>query len=265
MFKSLFVIFVTIFCAGVFSSEQLIKADDGDDGIEAYDGVFPWATYIEILDDNTMEYQFECFGSIIGPSWVFVQARCFTRTIHNTYRLYFGNVNFTQSEISMISRNYYIHPEHNNIYVNNGGLIELPIPLTFTGTISPISLPFNINDEQFIGTNAYFIGRRHMVNPVTEISHTIVRWNTLEIISDEHCDSLNTVRVTTEMCALGTVENPRKTPCESFGHLAVYFNTKYILIGGGGDDYCSDTVRPSYFPRMSVFLEWITNVTNISE
>lgn len=165
MFQLNFVIFVTIFCSGVLPSEQLVKVD-GDDGLEAYNGVFPWATYIEILDDINMEYQFKCFGSIIRPTWVFVQARCFTRTIHNTYRLHFGNVNFTQSEILMISRTYYIHPDHNvvNPFENNVGLIELPMSLKFTGTISPITLPFNINDE-LIGTNSYFIGRRHIINP----------------------------------------------------------------------------------------------------
>lgn len=67
----------------------------------------------------------------------------------------------------MISRKYYKHPDHIviEVFTNNAGLIELPISLKFTGTISPIALPFNINDEQFIGTKAYFIGRRRIINP----------------------------------------------------------------------------------------------------
>lgn len=167
MLKLNFVIFVSIFCSGVFASEQFVKTDDPN-GLEAYNGAFPWATYIEVLHDLTLEYEFECFGSIIGASWVTVHARCFTNTTHNTFKLYFGNVNFTESEISMISRTYYIHPNHTVSTIdfeNNVGLIELPAPLKFSETISPISLPFNINDAQFIETVAYFIGRRHIIDP----------------------------------------------------------------------------------------------------
>lgn len=163
MFILFFVPFVTICCLVVFTSGQTINPDNG---LEAYDGVFPWATYIEVLHDETLNSQSECFGNIIAPSWVFVPARCLS-TGHNTYRLHFGNVNFTKSEIKMISKNHFIHPQFNPnlIRLYNGGLIELPMPLEFTGTISSITLPFNITEEQFIGTNAYFIGRRHMNDP----------------------------------------------------------------------------------------------------
>lgn len=64
---------------------------------------------------------------------------------------------------------------------------------------------------------------------------------------------------------MGTIENARKAPCNSLGHLTVYFNLNYVLIGGGGDDYCHYIVHPNYFPRISVLLEWITNVTGIIE
>lgn len=87
----------------------------------------------------------------------------------------------------------------------------------------------------------------------------------MEIISDEECDLHNAGRVSTEMCALGTAENPTKTPCESLGHLAVYHNSTYYLIGGGGESFCHDVVWPNFFPRISMFLEWITDTTGISE
>lgn len=161
MFKFGFVLLVASVCS--FSSAQTVNPDNG---LEAYDGVFTWATYIEVLDDTTLNYQSECFGNIIAPTWVFVPAICLS-SIHSTYRLHFGNVNFTQAEISMISRQSFIHPEYTPSSVRryNGGLIELPMPLTFSGTINAVKLPFNINDELFIGTKGYFVGRRNMVDP----------------------------------------------------------------------------------------------------
>lgn len=166
MFKFNFVIFVSILCS--FSEKVFVAAQtvNPDNGLEAYNGVFTWATYIEVLDDLTLDYRSECFGNLIGPSWVFVPAICLS-SAHNTYRLHFGDVNFTQAEISMVSRESFIHPEYNPSLIRNynGGLIQLPMPITFTGTIFPVSLPFNINEETLIGTNGYFVGRRNMVDP----------------------------------------------------------------------------------------------------
>lgn len=243
----------------MFTSAQTVNPDNG---LEAYEGVFPWATYIEVLDNLTLNLRSECFGNIIAPDWVFVPAICLTSG-YNTYRLHFGSVNFTNSEITMISTTVYIHTEYIHSRFYNGGLIKLPMSLEFTGTISSIDLPFNLDDEQFIGSIAYFIGRRNMVDSVTGASHTMTRYNTLEIISDEDCDSFG--RVETQMCALGTDENARKAPCNALGHLAVYYNLKYVLIGGGGDDYCHYIIHPNFFPRMSLLLEWITEITGISE
>lgn len=102
------------------------------------------------------------------------------------------------------------------------------------------------------------------------MTHVILRWNYLEIISDEQCDSSNFGRVKHEICALGTEFNRHKAPCNALGHLAVYWNSTYILIGGGGDDMCTSDDSfvpfwPNFFPRMSELLEWITEVTEINQ
>lgn len=180
MFKFCLVIFLSIFCSFFYEQIVLAQTVNPDNGLEAYNGVFTFATYIEVLDDVTLDYQSECFGNLIDQSWVFVPAICLS-SIHNTYRLHFGDVNFTQAEISMVSRQSFIHPEYNpsSIRTYNGGLIQLPTPLTFTGTISPVKLPFNINDEMFIGTKAYFVGRRNIVDPRKYIKIVFLRQNGL--------------------------------------------------------------------------------------
>lgn len=92
----------------------------------------------------------------------------------------------------------------------------------------------------------------------------------MEIISDEHCNTLDPGSFSTQLCALGTEENPTKTPCSALGHLAIYNNSKYILIGGGGNpaggnSICHRTPYPSFFTRVSMLLEWITDTTGVSE
>lgn len=174
MFKLIFVILVTFYCSGVFSSDQLVKVDDPN-GLEAFPGVFPWATYIEVLNDNTLNYRSECVGNIIAPTWVFAPARCLTSTINRTYRLHFGAVNFTHPEISMVSTTSFIHPDFALFNGHNGGLIKLPMALEFSGTIGAITLPFNIDDQQFENTKAYFVGRRRMLNTGKSFISELIR------------------------------------------------------------------------------------------
>lgn len=98
---------------------------------------------------------------------------------------------------------------------------------------------------------------------VSGVAHPIMRWNMLKIISDEVCDSLSSFR-TERMCSLGALTNPRQTPCSSKGYLVLHRNLDYVLVGGSGIDSCIENF-PNFFPRVSQYLNWITNVTGIVE
>lgn len=138
-----------------------------DDGLEVLEGYFPWSSYIQILNDDTMEYVGDCFGALISPSFVFTLAQCSLEQPQFSYRIHFGSVNFTESAISMMSKNFIIYPTYDpwiSVGLDNVGLIELPEPVTFTETIKAISLPWGMVDVNITGMEVYFIGRRHIVN-----------------------------------------------------------------------------------------------------
>lgn len=87
----------------------------------------------------------------------------------------------------------------------------------------------------------------------------------LNVISDQDCDRLsNSGRYNTEMCAVGTTANPTKTPCRSLGFLVLHTNMRFVLISGSGNDDCSATA-PNKFPRATLFLDWITSVTGLTD
>lgn len=153
------------FCVILFSilcSSALSQVTDGDDGYTAFSGYFPWVAYIEVLEDESLTVQSDCLGALISPAWVFATARC-SISSDNTYRLSFGSANTTQSQISMISRNFLSHPDFDvwdSLHLNNAGLIQLPLSITFSDTISAITLPWHLADDNLAGREAYFVGRR---------------------------------------------------------------------------------------------------------
>lgn len=88
-----------------------------------------------------------------------------------------------------------------------------------------------------------------------------MRYNVLETISDEACDELSSSR-NGRLCTLGIDSNPTQTPCNSLGFIVAYYNLKLNLVGGSATNGCSET-NPNFFPRVTDYLEWITNVTGI--
>lgn len=157
MFKPIFVILFSVLCTGALS-----QVTEVDDGLEAFNGYFPWAAYIEVLDDETLVTQSDCLGVLISPSWVFATARCSIFS-ENIYRVSFGSVNTTQTTISMIARNFISHPDFDawdSMHLNNAGLIELPVAIQFSATVSAITLPWQLADVNLAGREVYFVGRR---------------------------------------------------------------------------------------------------------
>lgn len=161
MFK--LIVVAVILLSGVLSQ----SVTTSDDGLEVMEGYFPWSTYIQILNDDTMEYIGDCFGALISPSFVFTLAQCNLELPQYSYRLHFGSVNFTESPLSMISKDFIIYPTYDpwiSVGLDNVGLIQLPEPIIFTETIKAISLPWNMVDVNITGMEVYFIGRRRILN-----------------------------------------------------------------------------------------------------
>lgn len=293
---------VKLNCAIVFSvlfCGTLSQTTTYDDGLEAFNGDFPWVAYIEPHDTDQFNAYDDCLGSLISPTWVFTTARCNVVTsngvhsqINGQYRVYLGSVNISESEISMISTNFVTHPEfdlfgHHNL--NNAGLIELPSEVTYNDVVSAITLPWSIANIELSGFQAHFVGRRFgfqssgvimsfsFVFKNTNIliicffftetgdSHAIIRWNMLNIISNEACQVMSgNFKTETEICAFGITSNPSKTPCRSNGFLALQTDLGFVLISGSGNDECSVNL-PNYFPRASLSLDFIRTVTGLGD
>lgn len=180
MDKEFLVIIITVLCSGnvlgqseipkqklfeiIYPSSTVkpvipVKLLNPYNGLNPIEGQFPWVVLIERLriDDYTKK-EATCIGAIISVNYVITQARYLSRSTNKTYRLSFGaTFNTNSSYVVQYSKIVKIHGSYNpnNTYYYNIALIKIPMPLTFSSTISSISL--NKNISEFFWKEVYFV------------------------------------------------------------------------------------------------------------
>lgn len=82
-----------------------------------------------------------------------------------------------------------------------------------------------------------------------------IRYNFLEVISDEECQK-NTILQEGEFCTIGGIGNPEKYPCslDRGSSLAKVYDGNFTLIGLSSYAGCN-TNNPEIFTRISLYLE----------
>lgn len=90
-----------------------------------------------------------------------------------------------------------------------------------------------------------------------------VRYHFLEIISDEECEG-QVLLQDGEFCTIGGIDNPEKYPCrlDNGSTLAEEIDGNITLIGLSTFSGCN-TNNPSVFVRISLYLDWIKEVTDL--
>lgn len=90
-----------------------------------------------------------------------------------------------------------------------------------------------------------------------------VRYQFLSTISDNDCDVVFE-RGAGQLCAIGYEANPEQAPCNlADGSTLAVNSDHYTLIGLSSFAGC-DNSKPVIFSRISHYLEWIADLTNIS-
>lgn len=171
MDKQLLVVLIVVLCGNsVFLKEpnlfQLInpfspslKLVNETEGLNPTDGQFPWIVLIDVLikDDYTKK-EASCIGALISVNYVITQARYLSRSANRTYRLSFGATSNTNtSSVVQYSNTVKIHPKYDpsNTFDSNIALIKCPMPLSFSLTISSVSL--NSDLTEFFWEEVYFV------------------------------------------------------------------------------------------------------------
>lgn len=138
---------------------QSAKVVTDNEGLSPTEGQFPWIVVIEVvLKDDYSIKEATCIGATISVKYVLTQARYLTRSSNRIYRLSFGSTSNTNtSSVIQYSNKVKVHPnfDPNNTKDNNIALIKCPMALSFSLTISSISL--NTDLTEFFWEEVFFV------------------------------------------------------------------------------------------------------------
>nr|AAV84254.1 serine type protease [Culicoides sonorensis] len=130
-----------------------------------------------------------CGASIISDTFVLTAAHC-TRGF-NSFELGFGSIDFNNPQYSLTSSKKLEHSGYNPTNLNNDiALIELPVRLQWTKTVSPIQLPsYSQASMTFIGRQATASGFGKTKDENTQVSNLLMYVYT-RIIGNSECSAL---------------------------------------------------------------------------
>ncbi|XP_055843844.1 collagenase-like [Episyrphus balteatus] len=248
---------VVILILTVFNTVSAIPKPRIINGVQVPVGALPWQV---ILKKNPSD-DVLCGGSVIAANWVLTAGHC-TYQLKSIF-LIFGTNNLKTYSVSMISTQFYLHPDYDPLTLNNDvSLIKLPSLLTFSDAIKPIQLvPQSDENESFVGTTALIAGHGYTDDLDLEQSDPLLA-ALVVIIDNKSCAPTYSegVVIQSTMCAKGRSGNQSICSGDSGGPLVTMdSDDTFIQIGINSfvvEDSCTEGY-PSGYARLTSFLSFI--------
>ncbi|XP_032305515.1 brachyurin [Drosophila ananassae] len=234
-------------------------------GKQATTGQFPWQVILKRDEWDDLL----CGGSIISDTWVLTAAHCGYG--FDSLFLIFGSVELNnENALNMTSSSIFVHPNYNDKMNNDVALIQLPQALTFSNTISPISLVSSSQAwNNFVGSVATVAGYGLMDDEYLEYSD-VLQYAQVTVIGNENCAPIygSSVVLDSTLCAQGA-DGTNMSICsgDSGGPLILYNSSsgQWQQIGINSfvaEDQCT-AGYPSGYVRLTSFLQYIGETTGL--
>ncbi|XP_060035954.1 transmembrane protease serine 4 isoform X2 [Erinaceus europaeus] len=235
---------------------ESLKAPRVVGGEKASVDSWPWQVSIQ------HNRQHVCGGSILDSHWILTAAHCF-RKHHDlsNWKVRAGSDklgNFPSlpvAKIFVIERNT-TYPKDKDI-----ALVKLQSPLTFSGTVRPICLPFS-DEELSPDTPLWVIGWGFTKQNGGKMSDALLQAS-VKVIDSTRCNAEDAYQgeVTEKMLCAGILEGGVDTCQGDSGGPLMYHSNQWQVVGivswGHG---CGGPSTPGVYTKVTAYLNWIYNV-----
>ncbi|XP_013011134.1 transmembrane protease serine 4 isoform X1 [Cavia porcellus] len=244
---------VSLQCLACGSSAKASRVLGGEQAsVESW----PWQVSIQYNKQHI------CGGSILDPYWILTAAHCFKKylDLYNwRVRAGFDTLgNFPSLPVASI-----FITEQNDSYSkeNDIALIRLQLPLTFSGTVRPICLPF-FDEELAPATRLWIVGWGFTEQNGGEMSDTLMQAS-VQVIDSTRCNAEDAYQgeVTEKMLCAGVPGGGVDTCQGDSGGPLMYHSEKWQVVGIVSWGYgCGGPSTPGVYTKVTSYLNWIYSV-----